>query len=42
LQPLAWKLDVFVALSDNELAILADMHERSRTFVARRDLVHRG
>jgi len=40
--PLARKLGAFVALSEAELAILARLHQRRRTFVAGRDLVHQG
>ncbi|PKP75273.1 MAG: Crp/Fnr family transcriptional regulator [Alphaproteobacteria bacterium HGW-Alphaproteobacteria-6] len=40
--PLARKLGAFVALSEAELAILARLHERRRTFVAGRDLVQQG
>lgn len=40
--PLKRKLSAFVALSDNELVVLERLHQRSRTFVASRDLVHQG
>lgn len=40
--PLAQKLSCFVALSDAELAVLASLHARRRTFTAGRDLVHQG
>lgn len=36
------KLGAFVALTQDELAILARLHQRRRTFVAGRDLVHQG
>jgi CRP-like cAMP-binding protein len=36
------KLSVFVALSSKELAVLEHLHQRRRTFVAGRDLVHQG
>ncbi len=40
--PLARKLGAYVALSAHELAVLASLHQRRRTFVAGRDLVHEG
>ncbi len=40
--PLARKLGAFVALSANELSVLASLHRRRRTFVAGRDLVLQG
>jgi CRP-like cAMP-binding protein len=40
--PLIRKLSVFVALSDTELAVLQRLHQRRRSFVAGRDLVHQG
>ncbi len=40
--PLARKLSAFVTLSQAELAVLERLHERRRTFVAGRDLVHQG
>jgi CRP-like cAMP-binding protein len=40
--PLIRKLSAFVALSDAELAVLARLHRRSRTFVVGRDMVHQG
>jgi CRP-like cAMP-binding protein len=40
--PLARKLSAFVALSEAELAPLARLHQRRRTFVAGRDIVHQG
>ncbi len=40
--PLTRKLGVFVALSEVELAVLANLHRRRRTFAAGRDLVHQG
>lgn len=40
--PLARKLGVYAALSDQELGVLAGLHRRRRTFVAGRDLVHQG
>ena len=40
--PLTRKLSAFVALSDAELAVLERMHQRRRSFVAGRDLVHQG
>lgn len=40
--PLSRKLAAFVTLSDDELAILAGLHQRRRRFVAGRDLVHQG
>lgn len=36
------KLGAFVALSADELAVLASLHKRRRTFVAGRDLVQQG
>ena len=40
--PLTRKLSAFVALSENELAVLERLHKRRRSFVAGRDLVHQG
>jgi CRP-like cAMP-binding protein len=40
--PLIQKLSALVALSEAELAILADLHKRRRIFAAGRDLVHQG
>jgi len=40
--PLARKLAAFVALSKKELTVLDRLHQRRRTFVAGRDLVHQG
>ena len=40
--PLARKLGNFVALSEKELAVLAKLHQRRRTFIAGKDLVHQG
>ena len=40
--PLARKLGSFVALSEKELAVLAKLHQRRRTFIAGKDLVHQG
>ena len=40
--PFARKLASFVALSEPELAEVAAMHKRRRSFVAGRDLVHQG
>lgn len=40
--PLTRKLSAFVALSETELAVLERLHQRRRTFVAGRDLVHQG
>lgn len=40
--PLARKLSIFVALTAAELGVLARLHQRRRTFVAGRDLVHQG
>ncbi|WP_019953275.1 Crp/Fnr family transcriptional regulator [Yoonia vestfoldensis] len=40
--PLVRKLGAFVALSAPELAVLASLHKRRRTFVAGRDLVRQG
>lgn len=40
--PLTRKLAAFVALSEDELAVLDRLHQRRRTFVAGRDLVHQG
>lgn len=42
LSPLTRKLSAFVALSEAELAVLARLHRRRRTFVAGRDIVHQG
>ncbi|WP_412175653.1 hypothetical protein [Albidovulum litorale] len=40
--PLTRKLSAFVALSEPELAVLERLHQRRRSFVAGRDLVHQG
>jgi CRP-like cAMP-binding protein len=40
--PLIRKLSAFVALSEVELAVLGQLHQRRRSFVAGRDLVHQG
>ncbi|SIS91415.1 Crp/Fnr family transcriptional regulator [Paracoccus saliphilus] len=40
--PLARKLAAFVALSPDEFAALKQLHQRRRTFVAGRDMVHQG
>jgi CRP-like cAMP-binding protein len=40
--PLTRKLSAFVALSSKELAVLARLHQRRRSFVVGRDLVHQG
>ncbi|WP_298854924.1 Crp/Fnr family transcriptional regulator [uncultured Ruegeria sp.] len=40
--PLTRKLQVFVALSDDELDVLKRLHLRRRSFTAGRDLVHQG
>lgn len=40
--PLTRKLSAFVALSEEELAVLERLHIRRKTFVAGRDLVHQG
>ncbi|WP_372803162.1 Crp/Fnr family transcriptional regulator [Paracoccus seriniphilus] len=40
--PLTQKLLAFVALSEPELAVLERLHQRRRTFVAGRDMVHQG
>ena len=40
--PLARKLSAFVALSDEDLAMLDRLHQRRRTFIAGVDLVHQG
>ena len=40
--PLTKKLAAFVALSDGDLAVLARLHKRRRSFLAGRDLVHEG
>ncbi|MCG6884677.1 MAG: Crp/Fnr family transcriptional regulator [Silicimonas sp.] len=40
--PLTRKLSAFVALSEAELAALERLHQRRRTFVAGRDMVHQG
>ncbi|MEM7530376.1 MAG: Crp/Fnr family transcriptional regulator [Pseudomonadota bacterium] len=40
--PLTRKLSAFVALSEAELAVLQRLHQRRRSFVAGRDLVHQG
>ncbi|ATG46429.1 Crp/Fnr family transcriptional regulator [Celeribacter ethanolicus] len=40
--PLTRKLSAFVALSEAELAVLARLHGRRRSFVAGRDMAHQG
>lgn len=40
--PLARKLGAFVVLSEAEFAVLERLHQRRRSFVAGRDLVHQG
>lgn len=40
--PLVRKLGAFVALSEDDLSVLASLHKRRRTFVAGRELVHQG
>ncbi|MWB79336.1 helix-turn-helix domain-containing protein [Pseudooceanicola sp. 216_PA32_1] len=40
--PLTLKLSAFVALSEAELAVLARLHGRRRTFAAGRDMGHQG
>ena len=40
--PLTLKLSAFVALSEVELAVLERLHQRRRSFVAGRDMVHQG
>lgn len=40
--PLTRKLSAFVALSEDELAVLEQLHQRRRTFAAGRDMVHEG
>ena len=40
--PLTRKLSAFVALSSNDLGVLERLHQRRRSFVAGRDLVHQG
>lgn len=40
--PLTRKLSAFVTLSEAELAVLKRLHQRRRTFVAGRDMVHQG
>ncbi|PWE28406.1 Crp/Fnr family transcriptional regulator [Maritimibacter sp. 55A14] len=40
--PLTRKLSAFVALSEAELAVLERLHQRRRSFVAGRDMVHQG
>jgi CRP-like cAMP-binding protein len=40
--PLTRKLSAFVALSEAELSVLDRLHQRRRTFVAGRDMVHQG
>jgi CRP-like cAMP-binding protein len=40
--PLTRKLLAFVALSEDELSVLARLHQRRRTFAAGRDLVNQG
>lgn len=41
-RPLARKLGAFVALSDAEYRVIDRLHNRRRSFVAGRDLVHQG
>ncbi|MFZ5708415.1 MAG: Crp/Fnr family transcriptional regulator [Pseudomonadota bacterium] len=40
--PLTRKLSAFVALSEAELSVLERLHQRRRSFVAGRDMVHQG
>ncbi|WP_430449616.1 Crp/Fnr family transcriptional regulator [Rhodophyticola sp.] len=40
--PLTRKLSAFVALSEKELGVLERLHQRRRSFVGGRDLVHQG
>lgn len=40
--PLARKLGAFIALSDPEFAVLADLHRRRRSFPAGHDMVYEG
>ncbi|MCZ0813200.1 Crp/Fnr family transcriptional regulator [Roseovarius sp. EGI FJ00037] len=40
--PLTRKLSAFVALSEAELTVLERLHQRRRSFVAGRDMVHQG
>ena len=40
--PLARKLSAFAVLSEDELAVLTQLHQRRRTFAAGCDLVHQG
>ena len=40
--PLTRKLSTFINLSEGELDVLAQLHQRRRTFVAGRDMVHQG
>lgn len=40
--PLTRKLSALVALSEAELAVLEQLHQRRRTFAAGRDMVHQG
>lgn len=40
--PLTKKLNVFVQLSDSDIAVLAELHRRRRAFKAGHDLVHQG
>ncbi|NBD30835.1 Crp/Fnr family transcriptional regulator [Roseovarius salinarum] len=40
--PLTRKLAAFVALTEAELAVLERLHQRRRSFVAGRDMVHQG
>lgn len=40
--PLTRKLSAFVTLSEVELAVLEQLHQRRRTFVAGCDMVHQG
>ena len=40
--PLTRKLSAFVALSEAELTVLERLHQRRRTFVAGREMVHQG
>ncbi len=40
--PIARKLSAFVALSEEDLTVLSDLHDRRRQFAAGRDMVHEG
>lgn len=42
ISPFARKLSAFVALSEVELDVLAQLHQRRRSFVAGRDMVYQG